>query len=285
MHRPAFARSQRRSIGRRRPRSRALENRLSWHWTSRSWTHCGSRGRTRRGECAGRRCRPQGRLINRTRPSLRNDHSWRRHRRRRWCTRGCRSGRHGRHLWRRRRGPQGRCDRRRGTSSRRPRGRNRRSGGSWGRRCHGSSGLRSSRRCRSRKGRPRARSWNYKFRRSGRRRSRHLRRGNDRGWRWRGRRLGLDGRRSLRRSIRSRGPLLLADDGFKSVAGLGNMREVDLGLDFIGVGTSRTGRPAGTLRRAGNAQADTHFFRFMVFERTGMALLFGDSDFRKYIEN
>src|SRR5580700_5302694 len=63
------------------------------------------------------------------------------------------------------------------------------------------------------------------------------------------------------------------------------MRKVDLGLDFIGVRPSRAGRPTGTLCRAGGAEAGTHFIRFMVFERTGMALLLGGSDFRKYIEN
>jgi hypothetical protein len=63
------------------------------------------------------------------------------------------------------------------------------------------------------------------------------------------------------------------------------MGKVDLGLDFIGVGSARTRRPAGSLCLAGSAEAGTHFIRFMVFERTGMALLLGDSDFRKYIEN
>jgi hypothetical protein len=63
------------------------------------------------------------------------------------------------------------------------------------------------------------------------------------------------------------------------------MGEVNLGLDFIAVGPRRPGGPAGTLRRAGSAEAGTHFIRFMVFERTGMALLLGDSDFRKHIEN
>ncbi len=63
------------------------------------------------------------------------------------------------------------------------------------------------------------------------------------------------------------------------------MGEVDLGLDFIAVGARRPGRSTGTLRRAGNAETGTDFVRFMVFERTGMALLLGDSDFRKHIEN
>jgi hypothetical protein len=63
------------------------------------------------------------------------------------------------------------------------------------------------------------------------------------------------------------------------------MGEVDLGLDFIGVGASRPGGSAGGLRCAAGAEAGTDFVRFMVFERTGMALLLSDSNFRKYIEN
>src|ERR1700732_4326536 len=63
------------------------------------------------------------------------------------------------------------------------------------------------------------------------------------------------------------------------------MGEVNLGLDFIAVGPSRPGGPAGTLCRTGSAEAGTHLIRFMVFERTGMALLLGDSNFGKYIEN
>src|SRR6202162_3938104 len=63
------------------------------------------------------------------------------------------------------------------------------------------------------------------------------------------------------------------------------MGEVNLGLDFIAVRTSRPGGPARTLCRTGCAEAGTHLIRFMVFERTGMALLLGDSDFRKHIEN
>jgi hypothetical protein len=63
------------------------------------------------------------------------------------------------------------------------------------------------------------------------------------------------------------------------------MREVYLGLDFIVVRTSWPGGPARTRGRTGCAEAGTHFIRFMVFERTGMALLLGDSDFREYIEN
>ena len=63
------------------------------------------------------------------------------------------------------------------------------------------------------------------------------------------------------------------------------MRKVYLGLDFVAVRTSRPGGPARTRCGTGCAEAGTHFIRFMVFERTGMALLLGDPDFRKHIEN
>ena len=212
MHWPALARAQRWTIRSRRSRTRALENRLAWNRTSRSRTHRGSRGRAGRRHRACRRSWPQGRLINRTRPRLRNDHSWQRRGRRRWCAWGDWSGSHGRPLRRRGCGLYGRCNRCSGTGYR-PRRRNRRSSGSRRRWSHGSRRLRRCGRCRSRKSRPRAGSWNHKFRRSGRSRRRCLRSGNGRGWRGRrDRGLALDGRRR-RWSVRDRGSLLFADDG------------------------------------------------------------------------
>ena len=47
----------------------------------------------------------------------------------------------------------------------------------------------------------------------------------------------------------------------------------------------RTGSTGGGLRGVAGAEAGADFFRFIVFERTGMALLLGDSNFRKHIEN
>jgi len=63
------------------------------------------------------------------------------------------------------------------------------------------------------------------------------------------------------------------------------MGKIDLGLDFIGVGAAGSRGPAGNLRLAGGADMQAHFFRFVVFERTGMALLLSNSDLGKYIEN
>ena len=155
------------------------------------------------------------------------------------------------------------------------------------RRSYRSCGLRRRWRRRSRKGRPRSRSRDYKSwrRRQPAEAAGRLRNRSVRSWR-RGCdcRLGRR-RRNRRRSCRGRGRLLLADDGFQNVAGLGNIGEIDLGLDLIGVGAARPGRPAGSLRCAGGAEVGADFLRFVVFERTGMGLLLGDSDFRKYVEN
>jgi hypothetical protein len=288
MHWPAFARPQRRTIRGRCARSRPLKNRLTRNRTSWSRTHCGPHGRARRSCHACRRSRPQGRFVHWTRPGLRNDHSRRRRHWRLRCTRSDRSRAHGRRLWYGRCGPHGRCDRCRRTSYR-TRWCNRSSYRSWRRGRDGSRGLRRSGRRRSRKSWSGTRSRNYKFRRSDRRRcgrSGRLRRGNGRDWRsGRNRRLGLDVRRGRWWSIHDRRPLLFADDGPESVTGLGNIGKVDLGLDFIAVGACRPGRPAGTLRRAGNAKTGTDFICFVVFERTGMALFLGDSDFGKHVEN
>ena len=207
MHGPAFARTQRRTIG-GGARSRALENRLSWHRTSWRRTHGSSRGRSR---SACRRGWPQGRLIHRTRPGLRDDHSRRRRCRRRWCARGGWSGSHGWWRCRRRWGPSRRRHHGRWTAGRNWR-RRRCNGRSRSGRSRGGSRLRRSWRWSS-KAWPRCRSRHYKLRRSGRRRSRRLRGGNRR--RRRGRNRRLDGRRcNCRRSLRRRRRLLLADDGF-----------------------------------------------------------------------
>ena len=205
MHRPALAWTQWRTIG-GRARSRALENRLSWHRTSRHRTRGGSRGRSG-GAC--RRGWPQGCLIYRARARLRNDHSRRRRCRLYRCARGGRSGSHGWRLCRRHRGPGRRYRWRRaaGRNWRRRRWRRSRRGRRRGR-CR-----LSRRRRRSSKAGPWGRSRHYKLGRSHRWRSRRL--GSWSGRRWRS---GLDrglGRRWRhgRRSFRGRGRLLLADDG------------------------------------------------------------------------
>jgi hypothetical protein len=64
------------------------------------------------------------------------------------------------------------------------------------------------------------------------------------------------------------------------------MRKIDLGLDLVTVcfrGTCRSGR--GRVSLAGRLKMGAHFFRFVVFERTGMRLLLGDAHFREHVEN
>ncbi len=207
MHGPALARTQRRTIG-GRARTRALENRLSWHRTSWCRTDGSSRGGSG-GTC--RRGRPQGRLIHWARSGLRNNHSRRRHYR--LCG-GDWSGWPGSHGWwlgRRSEWPWRRSCRRCAAGGKwRRRRRGGRSRRGWR---HGCNRLRRSRR-RSSKGGARRRSGHDKFRRSGGwrsggpggRSSRCRRRSRDRvpdGWRG-----------DHRRSLHHRGRLLLADDGF-----------------------------------------------------------------------
>ncbi len=205
MHGPALAWTQRRTIG-RRARSRALENRLSWHRTPWRRTHGGSRGGSG-GAC--RRGWPQRGLIDGTRPSLRNDHARRRSCRLHRCARGDWPGRHGRRLCRWRRGPR-RSHRWAAGRKWRSRRWNCRSRRKWSRR---RNRLRRSR-CWSCKAGPRGRSRHHKLGRRHRRRSGCSRGGGRSGRRWRS---SLDrrscGRWRCRRSFHGRGRLLLADDG------------------------------------------------------------------------
>ena len=61
--------------------TRTLKNWLTWHWTARSWTACTWSGKTLARKLTGRgtrrvrRRRTNGRLINRTWPCLRHNHS------------------------------------------------------------------------------------------------------------------------------------------------------------------------------------------------------------------
>ena len=222
MHGATFAGTERgtRSSGSLRPRT--LENGLARDWTARGWAR-GCSGRGLPGRCG----RLDRRLVHRARTRLRHDHARRRSangrcRPRRSCC--CRRRGGGRRL---RSGRRGKCRRRRDRWCRRL-GRR----GNW-------SGCRSA----GRRGR-------WRRRRSNHRRSRSWL-WNDQPWSgrrfgcwlWRRRRfrngcggLGLDGRcgrrNRLRRGRRSSGLLLLGNQ-LHYVAGLRNMREIDLRLDLV----------------------------------------------------
>ncbi len=266
VHGTPFARTQRWPRPRRcrrRSRPRALENRLPRNWTSGHGTVC-NRASWNDGRSA---CRWRRRFVNWTRTSLRHDHSrsWRRWprsrcwRRRPRCSglsrgrRGCRTLRHCRSNWR------------------------------WsGYRGHGRSG---SARCRC--GRPRMcrrhdhsrrRRWSWSGRRGGR--WPYDRRGN-RGfsslWRRRCNRPWWSNRRCS-------AALLLADDRLQHITRLGDVRQVNLGLDaFRFSSRGASGLSGRAFARAAEMLAD--LLRFMLFRRTGMRLLLGHPNFGQYVEN
>jgi len=80
--------------------------------------------------------------------------------------------------------------------------------------------------------------------------------------------------------------LLLADDGLQGISGLRDVREIDFGPDGGAVfGAAGARGPGGRLRLAADTEVGSYFFRLVLFNRTGMRLLLGDSDQRKRIEN
>jgi hypothetical protein len=230
MHRATLARPQRRTRTARYLRTRTLKNRLTWHRTT---GHRAGRDRDTGLYGLGRGC-----LVNGPRSSLRNNHA-----RRRWP--GCRrlaghrsTGRCDRRGWGRS-GLRRDLSRRAGRYSRRWCNRPRRRWSRGARCCgrgrfhHGRSHRNSRDRARHRLRRDEARcGW---WRRWGRRL---------RGSRWsrcrcgRGRYLGLDGRRGRAhgrcwRRSRGRRSLLLLGDELEHIAGLGDVRQVNLGFDFV----------------------------------------------------
>lgn len=78
---------------------------------------------------------------------------------------------------------------------------------------------------------------------------------------------------------------MLLTNGVEHIARAGNMREINLGLDLVArTGTGTAGFWQGVLTFPG-LQIGAHLLGFMLFERTGMGFLLGDSDVRKCIEN
>jgi hypothetical protein len=80
--------------------------------------------------------------------------------------------------------------------------------------------------------------------------------------------------------------LLLLSDQFQHIAGLGDMREINLRFEFVGVAPSTSafrGRGSGALGRG--TEMRPHLFRLVIFQRAGMGFLLGNPYFRQYIEN
>lgn len=70
-------------------------------------------------------------------------------------------------------------------------------------------------------------------------------------------------------------------NGPQYIAGLGNVRQVDLRLL---VALLRFAGDAGN-GLAAAAQSSTHTYRFVLLHRAGVGLLFRNADFREKIEN
>jgi hypothetical protein len=278
MHRPPLAGTKRRTwpTHSRRCRTRPLKDGLTPNWTS--W----SRTRTR-GRLSNRHTRSRRRsFVNRTRSGLRNDHA------RGWSWR---CGLSRRCYWTRRR--DWRCRSRDGRSRGRRRSRR-----------HNCRRWNCRHRTRRRYNRLSCnRSWLFDLRRRGRwlrRSSGHNRffccrwggdrrcwrshsrsRGCHRSWRFCGNRrsCGSGRRRHCCRSLRRMlDRFLLLRDRSQHIARTRNVRQINLGLDFL-FAAGRMGRFRGLRGRLPpTAQVRPHFFGFVFFERAGVSLLLGDSD-------
>jgi hypothetical protein len=75
-------------------------------------------------------------------------------------------------------------------------------------------------------------------------------------------------------------------DGAQHVAGPRNMRKVNLGLDRFFAGSGAQRRLRRTRRRVGAAtEMPPHQFRFVIFQRTGVRLLFRNAHRSQHVKN
>jgi hypothetical protein len=67
------------------------------------------------------------------------------------------------------------------------------------------------------------------------------------------------------------------------IARLGDVRQIDLGLDFVRFAPGP--RLRWRLRLSGGAEMSPHLLRFVLFDRTGVRFLLGHSDFDQDVKN
>jgi hypothetical protein len=79
--------------------------------------------------------------------------------------------------------------------------------------------------------------------------------------------------------------LLLTANRFQNVAGTRNIRQIDLGLNFIRLGPARARGLARRLRLVRGAKVRTHLVSLKVFYGTGMCFLFGHANCSQRVEN
>jgi hypothetical protein len=78
---------------------------------------------------------------------------------------------------------------------------------------------------------------------------------------------------------------LFSTNGIQNIPRLGDVRQVDLGLDFVSFGARRARRSGRSLRFTGGAEMGTHFDRFVVLNGAGMSFLLGNSDQWEHVKN
>ena len=79
--------------------------------------------------------------------------------------------------------------------------------------------------------------------------------------------------------------MLLPNDCFQHIAGLGNVREINLCLDAFGLRPAGAGSLAASRAISRSAKVGADLLRLVLFQRAGMRLLLGDADFGQHIEN
>jgi hypothetical protein len=78
---------------------------------------------------------------------------------------------------------------------------------------------------------------------------------------------------------------LLSADRAQDIAWLGNVGEINLGLDFVGINPAGTRSPPSSLGFTVSLEVGPDLGCLMLFQRTGMGLLLGDPDFHKHVED
>ncbi len=101
---------------------------------------------------------------------------------------------------------------------------------------------------------------------------------------WTHRRRRFDGGRWNRTRRRCRRSMLLLQNGFQCIAGLGDVREVELRLQLFLAVTLRRRLRRGTISSAG-AEMCLHLLRFIDSDGTGVSFLFCDADLREHVKN
>jgi hypothetical protein len=78
---------------------------------------------------------------------------------------------------------------------------------------------------------------------------------------------------------------LLLGDGAQHIAGAGNIRQVNLGLDAFVDGRGARGLRRTRRRLRAAAEMFSHQVSFVIFQRTGVRFLLRDADYSQRVQN